>query len=102
MAFQIVAKVNDIQEGKIHSIELRDLTIALVKTNGTYYAFEDVCSHDGGTISEGEIQGEKVICPRHFAEFSLKTGEPLTMPATEPISVFPVRVVGDYIEVDWE
>jgi 3-phenylpropionate/trans-cinnamate dioxygenase ferredoxin component len=100
MAFKKIAKVHEIQDGKIYSFSWKHLDIAIVKTNGEYYAFEDVCSHDGGSISEGVLDGDKVICPRHFAEFSMKSGEALSMPATENISVFPVRVQGEDLEVD--
>jgi 3-phenylpropionate/trans-cinnamate dioxygenase ferredoxin subunit len=102
MAYQEIAKLSSIEEGKIYSFQTKYKDIALVKKGSEFFAFEDICSHDGGTISEGEISEDKVICPRHFAEFSLKTGDALTMPATESIATFPVRVVGDRIEVDWE
>ncbi|MCC5814231.1 MAG: non-heme iron oxygenase ferredoxin subunit [Leptospira sp.] len=100
MAFKKIAKIQEIKEGKIYSFSWKHLDIAIVKTNNEYYAFEDICSHDGGSISEGVLEGDKVICPRHFAEFSMKSGEALTMPATENISVFPVRVQGEDLEVD--
>lgn len=100
MAYQKLANVSEIKEGKIYSYSLRHVDVALVKTKDGYFAFEDLCSHDGGSISEGVIEGDKVICPRHFAEFSMSTGEALTMPATENIATFPIRIQGDVIEVD--
>jgi len=102
VAFVKITEFSKLKEGKIHPFSLRDRDLAIVRKGETVYAFEDVCSHDGGAISDGEIVEDRVICPRHFAEFSILTGEALTMPATEKISVFPTRVVGDSVEVDLE
>lgn len=102
MAFQKIAKLSDMEEGKILSYSLKYFDLAIVRRGEELFAFEDICSHDGGSISEGELNGDRVVCPRHFAEFSLKTGEALKMPATEGISTFRVRVNGDYVEVDLE
>lgn len=100
--FRKVAKISDIEEGKIKSFETRYATIAITRFQNKILAFEDVCSHDGEAISNGMLDGCIVTCPRHFAKFDLKSGKPLCMPATESISVYPVRVSGDDIEVDLE
>lgn len=102
MAFRVIANASDIEENQIYSFPQKHIDIAIVKKGEEYFAFEDVCSHDGGSISEGEVKDGNVVCPRHFAEFSLRTGEALSMPATEAIGVFPVQVRDGKIEVDWE
>lgn len=99
MGYKIIAKLDQLTEGKIHSFSTRNFDIALVNRNGNIYAFEDICSHDGGHISEGELDGEKVICPRHFAEFDILSGKALCMPATQSIEVFPVRIKDGMVEV---
>ena len=71
-------------------------------STGGYYAIEDRCSHDDGPLCEGEFEPETgvVICPRHGANFDIRCGEPLTLPATEPVSTYPVRVVDGMIHVE--
>ncbi|HHZ88067.1 MAG TPA: ferredoxin, partial [Chromatiaceae bacterium] len=59
--------------------------------DGEYYAIEDVCTHDGDCLTGGEIDGDEVVCPRHGARFSIKTGEALTAPAYEAVETFPVK-----------
>ncbi len=69
-----------------------------------YYAVEDICSHDGGPLAEGELVATyEIACPRHGATFDMRSGKPLTMPAIEPIEAFPVvaRDGALWLEVDW-
>ena len=70
------------------------LAIGVYNCAGSLYAIEDRCSHDDGPLCEGdwEADGCVVVCPRHGANFELATGRPLTLPATEPVATFPVRV----------
>lgn len=97
-----VAKINDIEEGKIKVVETKYLRIGLTKYKEQIFAFEDICSHDGEIISNGTIENCTVTCPRHNASFDLTSGEPLCMPATSPIPVFNVRTIGEDIEVEIE
>ena len=60
---------------------------------------EDVCTHDGGELTGGEIEGCEIECPRHGARFSIETGEALTPPAYEPVATFPVRVENGMVQV---
>ncbi len=100
--FKKLAKIDEIQEGKVLSVETRYVRVGLTKLNGEILAFEDVCSHDGEIISEGEIENGCIVCPRHLAKFDLKTGKALCMPATEPIATFEVRTNGEDVEVNIE
>lgn len=100
--FKKLAKVSQVQEGKVLSIETRYVRVGLTKLNGEVLAFEDACSHDGEVISEGQIENGCIICPRHLAKFDLKTGNPLCMPATEPIAIFEIKINGEDIEVNLE
>ena len=67
-----------------------------------YYAIEDRCSHDDGPLCEGDFEEDSgiVICPRHGANFDIRTGRPLTLPAFEPVSTYPVRVVDGIVKVE--
>jgi 3-phenylpropionate/trans-cinnamate dioxygenase ferredoxin subunit len=67
-----------------------------------YRAIEDRCSHDDGPLCEGDWEPEEcvVVCPRHGSRFDLATGRPLSLPAFEPVDIFPVRVEGDVVQVE--
>ena len=91
-----VATVDEIPAGESKLVEVDDVRVALFNLDGQIYAIEDVCTHDGGPLVEGEIvNGCEVICPRHGARFDIRTGKALCMPATEPIATFEVEVRPD-------
>ncbi len=72
----------------------------LCNVDGALYAIEDVCTHDGGELDQGELDGCRIECPRHGAYFDVTTGAALTLPAILPVATFPVRVEGDDVFVD--
>jgi nitrite reductase/ring-hydroxylating ferredoxin subunit len=74
--------------------------IAVFNVEGSYFAISDVCTHDWARLSDGEVDGETVICPLHRACFSLSTGEALSLPAIEPVETFAVILQGDDIYVE--
>jgi len=71
-----------------------DVAIAVFNVDGEFYAIEDVCTHDGGELAGGDMQGYEVECPRHGARFDVRTGAALCPPAYEPTAKFPVKVEG--------
>jgi 3-phenylpropionate/trans-cinnamate dioxygenase ferredoxin subunit len=97
--FVTVARVGEVPPGSVKVVRVDDQEIAVFNIAGTYYALEDVCTHDGGPLAEGLIEGGEVECPRHGARFDIRTGAVLTMPATLPVPTYAVRVVGDEIQV---
>jgi 3-phenylpropionate/trans-cinnamate dioxygenase ferredoxin component len=99
--FVTVARVGDIPEGGRKVVRIEDQSVAIFRVNGSYYALEDVCTHDGGPLAEGLLDGEVIECPRHGARFSLRTGAVLCLPATSPVPTYEVRVEGDDIKVGW-
>ena len=74
--------------------------IAVFNLGGELHAIEDVCTHDGGELASGELDGDQIICPRHGARFCIRNGRALTPPAYEDIETFPVRVQGGMVQVD--
>ncbi|ABJ76895.1 non-heme iron oxygenase ferredoxin subunit [Leptospira borgpetersenii] len=102
MSFRKLANLSEVENGKVKVVETRYNRIGITSWDGNLYAFEDVCTHDGEAISEGKLCGDVITCPRHEAQFSIKTGKALCMPAVEDLPVYPVRIVGDSIEVDLE
>ena len=100
-----VAAVGEIPPGGKKTVEIDGVEVALFNVdNEQYYAVEDVCTHDGGPLAEGEVIATyEIECPRHGARFDMRTGEALCMPAFEPIETFPV-VVPDcdiFLAVEW-
>ena len=93
-----VATVGDVPVGGSKLLEVDYVRIALFNLDGTFYAIEDMCTHDGGPLVEGDvINGCEVMCPRHGARFDIRTGEALCFPAFEPTTTYEVRVEGDEI-----
>lgn len=73
-------------------LDVEGARILVVNLGGQFYAVEDVCTHDGGSLDGGEIEGDEVVCPRHGARFCLKNGAATAPPAYEPIATFPLRL----------
>ncbi len=72
----------------------------LCNVDGTIYAVEDVCTHDGAPLDQGELEGSCIVCPRHGARFDVTSGAALTLPAVLPLPTYPVRIEGDAVYVD--
>ena len=87
-----VAKVSELPPGVKKLVEVDGMPVALFNVDGQFYAIEDVCTHDGGPLAEGELDGEEVECPRHGARFNVRTGEALCMPAVEPVECYQIKV----------
>ena len=96
-----IARVGDVPEGGVKVVRIEDQAIALFLIGGRYHALDDVCTHDGGPLAEGFIEGMEIECPRHGARFDIATGAVLCLPATAPVTSYPVRVVVDEIQVRW-
>ena len=94
-----VAKVGELAPGNWRRIDADGAQIVVFNLGGVYYAIEDVCTHDGGQLTGGTVEGEEIVCPRHGARFSIRTGAALTAPAYEPTAKFPVRVENGEIQV---
>jgi 3-phenylpropionate/trans-cinnamate dioxygenase ferredoxin subunit len=94
-----VAKVEDFPPGTVRTVEIEGTAIAVFNLHDHYYAIEDVCSHEAETLSDGEVEGEEIVCPRHGARFSILTGRALSPPAHEPVTTFPVQVEGGMVQV---
>jgi 3-phenylpropionate/trans-cinnamate dioxygenase ferredoxin subunit len=90
-----VGKASDIPAGRAEVFDVEDRKIAVFRLEDGFYAIEDICTHDGGPLAEGEIEEDQVICPRHGARFNIKTGDALTLPAVTPVESYPVRVEGN-------
>jgi 3-phenylpropionate/trans-cinnamate dioxygenase ferredoxin subunit len=94
-----VARAGELAPGQWKSVDVDGAQVAVFNLDGRYYAIEDVCTHDGGQLTGGSIEGAEIICPRHGARFCIKTGAALTAPAYEATATFPVRLENGVIEV---
>jgi 3-phenylpropionate/trans-cinnamate dioxygenase ferredoxin component len=95
-----VAKISEIPPGTTRRVVVDSVEILLCNVAGKIYAIEDVCTHDGGPLDQGELEDDRVVCPRHGATFDVRTGDALTLPAVLPLMTFEVTVEGDDIFVD--
>jgi nitrite reductase/ring-hydroxylating ferredoxin subunit len=94
-----VCAKSDIPRGQGRSFKVGTLDLAVFHTEKGFLASSDICSHEHEHLSEGWLEGQVVECPRHGAQFDLKTGEALSLPADEPIPVFDVLLEGDDVKV---
>jgi 3-phenylpropionate/trans-cinnamate dioxygenase ferredoxin subunit len=90
--FQFLCSIDAIAEGQTRTIELPERIVLLTRLDGRYYCVDDVCTHDGGPLGEGEFCDGEVACPRHGARFDLRTGRALKMPATVDTACHEVKV----------
>ncbi|MBI2856184.1 MAG: non-heme iron oxygenase ferredoxin subunit [Chloroflexi bacterium] len=101
-SFVRVAATGDIPPGTARTVEVGDHQIALCNVGGTYYAIDDACTHRGGSLGAGTLEGSALQCPLHRSRFDVTTGEAVGRPATEPVNAYQVRVQGSDIEVATE
>lgn len=97
--FYAVALVDDLANGERLFVEIGSEYIVVFNLAGVYYAIADLCSHDDGPLGDGEVSDHTIACPRHGAQFDLKTGKALSLPAVEDISAYPVRIQDGMIEI---
>jgi len=88
----LVCDVSDIPVGKWRQHDLDGTLVVIYNLADEFFAIEDICTHDGAVLSGCPLEGDEVVCPRHGARFSIKTGEALTPPAWEATETFPVKI----------
>ncbi|RTZ60604.1 MAG: ferredoxin [Gammaproteobacteria bacterium] len=99
-----VDKAGDFGPGEVRIVDVDGVDVLVANVDGEYHAIENLCTHEEESFCQpGEektcLHGDRIICPRHEAEFSVKTGDALTPPAYEPAPVFPVRVENGVVQV---
>lgn len=98
----IVCKTEDVAEGTALKINVDGRPpIAVFNINGQFHVIDDTCSHAEASLSEGDIEDDIVICPVHWAEFHIPTGEARTFPATCPVRVHQASVIDGHIDVSF-
>ena len=94
-----VARADELAPGEWRVADVGGAQIAVFNLDGQYYAIEDVCTHDGGQLTGGSVEGDQIVCPRHGARFCIRTGEALCAPAYAPTTIFPVRIENGEVQV---
>jgi 3-phenylpropionate/trans-cinnamate dioxygenase ferredoxin subunit len=100
MTFTRACALGDLEDGKPLAVTVADVAIAVVRDEGDVYAIRDRCSHAEIPLSEGDVDGCLIECWLHGSSFDMRTGEPTSLPAFEPVAVYPVRLEGDDVLVD--
>ncbi len=90
--FIAVGKTNDFPERGVLEAEVDGRYIIIVRLEDGFHCIDDLCTHDGGPLGEGELIGNCIACPRHGAQFDVRTGQATSMPATEPTFSHEVKV----------
>lgn len=97
--FISVATTDDLNDGEGTVVEANGHTIALFRVDGDFYAIGNECTHSGGPLGEGELDGTTVTCPWHGAQFDVTSGEVLEPPADNSEPAYEVRVDDDKVLV---
>jgi nitrite reductase/ring-hydroxylating ferredoxin subunit len=97
-----VAAAAEIAVGEGLRVEIDDEPVAIWNVDGNYYATTDTCSHEEASLTEGDLWDEVIECPLHGAQFDVRTGDVLSLPAIFPIATYPVRVENGAVYVEWK
>ena len=105
MSAQLACMASDVAPGTAMLVELEGpdgpVPVAVVRdSDGELHAISDICSHGQVSLSDGEVDGCTIECWLHGSTFDLRSGEPLALPATRPVPVYPVTVDGERVLVD--
>lgn len=95
-----IANIRDIRPGTAKAVEVAGRKIAIFNVDGKFYAIGDTCTHRGGPLSEGTVEGTQVTCPWHRATFDLQTGNVLNPPAQKPVPSYKVIVQGEELKLE--
>ena len=97
--FLPVARVTDVPDPGRIVVEVDERLVVLLHVGGEFFALDDVCTHDDGPLSDGELTDHSIACPRHGAKFDIRTGAVLAMPATRPTVAHEVRITDGQVFV---
>jgi 3-phenylpropionate/trans-cinnamate dioxygenase ferredoxin component len=100
MSFELACAPSDVPEDEALGVTIGRYDVAIARHGDEFFAVQDLCSHAAVALSEGEVEECTVECWLHGSRFDLRTGKPTGLPATEPVSTFPVEVRDDGIYVD--
>jgi 3-phenylpropionate/trans-cinnamate dioxygenase ferredoxin component len=94
MAEVIVAQVAQVPPGTGMVVSAGAKSVALFNVDGTFYAIDNTCTHRGGPLGEGHVQGTVVTCPWHGSQFDITSGQVVRGPARAPVATYPAHIQG--------
>ena len=94
-----IAPASELPNGQRLFVDVGDRPIVIFNIAGQFFAIGDVCTHDDGPLGDGDLEGFNIVCPRHGAEFDVRSGKVMQMPAVVDIPAYPVRVVDGMIQM---
>ena len=97
--FVKVAATKDIQPSQMKEVEVAGEKVCVINVEGKFYAIDNVCTHEGGPLAEGTLEGYEVECPWHGSRFDVRTGEVINPPAETPQPLYEVKVEDNNILV---
>jgi 3-phenylpropionate/trans-cinnamate dioxygenase ferredoxin component len=95
----LVARAEDFPPGTRRVVDVGGVGVVVFNLDGDYLALEDVCTHDGGELAGGALEGCEIVCPRHGARFNVRSGAVTAPPACEPVAAMAVRIVDGWVWV---
>ena len=99
-SFITVAQAQEIPVGQVKPVTVQGKPLLICHTEAGFYAVDDTCTHDDGSLADGWLDGNAIECPRHGARFDVTTGKVLCLPAAVGINSYPVKVEGEEVQVN--
>jgi nitrite reductase/ring-hydroxylating ferredoxin subunit len=99
VAWHVVARSSDLEEGSVLGVKIREFSLALYRIEGVVYATNNICTHGFALLSDGYLDGDCIECPLHQGLFHVPTGEVRSPPVSEPIATYPAREDADKVLV---
>lgn len=100
MTYYRVCGVDDLKNGQMKLFELAGYEYLVVRLDDKFYGIDNFCTHEGGTLSEGHLEGKSVVCPLHNGKFYVETGEVASPPPEYPLETYPIKVEGKDVMLD--
>jgi 3-phenylpropionate/trans-cinnamate dioxygenase ferredoxin component len=97
--YYLICKKTDLPDGERLFVDINNVPVVIFNIGGSYYAMDDVCTHDDGPVGEGDLDGFVITCPRHGAQFDVRSGKVLSPPAVTDDRIYPVILEGDEIKI---
>jgi 3-phenylpropionate/trans-cinnamate dioxygenase ferredoxin subunit len=96
-----VGRIEDVPPGHAARVEIDDVPVAIFNLDGEFFCLDDTCSHAEASLSDGDLDTSRcaIECPLHGSAFSLRTGDPLSLPAVEPVRVHQVDTTDGVIRI---
>lgn len=99
-AFVPAIKLADVPANGMVSVAANGVRITVADVQGTYYAFDDECTHEQCSLAEGDLAGTTLTCMCHGAQFDVRSGAVLAPPAIVPVKVYRTRIDGDVLHIE--